>query len=353
MAESYRSILVTGPQTGPEGELHTEATERGVPPVVVKSLVRQISPAKDLVALIKLWRIFRRERPLVVHTHSSKAGIVGRLAAKLAGVPVVVHTVHGWPFHEAASRTATAFYVMLERMMAPFADRLIVVADHDLETGLQKGIGKRPKYRLVPNGIEMADLLRIDRQGTREPDTVGSVMRLSEQKDPMTLMRAAARVAERYPDVRFKVAGDGPLRPELEEMSRELRLQDRFDFLGIRRDLDGVLGSFDVFVATSKWEGMPRAVVSAMAAGLPVIAAAVGGLAEVVQEGRTGYLFEAGDAEGLADRLIELLADQDVRARLGAAGREAVRELDVSRMIERTREIYEESLGEKDPPDRS
>lgn len=349
MAERYRSILVTGPQTGPEGELHSEATERGLRPVIVTPLVREISPVKDAQALFQLWRLFRRERPQVVHTHSSKAGIVGRVAAKLAGVPVVVHTVHGWPFHEATSRPARAFYVGLERLMALFVDRLIVVADHDIAAGLKADIGTRSLYELVPNGIELAQLLKISREPDRRrsPMVVGSVMRLSEQKDPMTLMRAAALVTNREPDVRFIVAGDGPLRSELEQMLEELDLRNRFEFLGIRRDLAGVLGSFDLFVATSRWEGMPRAVVSAMAAGLPVVAADVGGLAEVVQEGRTGFLFPPGDAEALADHLIRLIEDPERRISFSLAGRDAVRDLDVSTMVERTSRIYEELLEKR------
>jgi glycosyltransferase involved in cell wall biosynthesis len=345
----YHSILVAGPQTGPEGELHSEAAERGVAPLIVDSLVREISVTKDPVALYRLWRFLRRERPQVVHTHSSKAGIVGRLAARLAGVPVIVHTVHGWPFHEASSRPARTFYVLLERAMAPLTDALIVVAARDMEAGLAARVGRREQYRLVPNGIDLDPLLSIPREPSDngKPPVVGSVMRLSEQKDPATLMEAAAHVLQRHPEVRFVVAGDGPLRPALESLSERLGLGERFRFLGIQRDLRSVLGSFDIFAATSRWEGMPRAVISAMASGLPVVAADVGGISEVVADGENGFLFPVGDVHALSERLVALIDAPEQRMAFGRTARRRVAGTDVSTMIQRTEEIYEDLLRRK------
>jgi glycosyltransferase involved in cell wall biosynthesis len=349
LGPEYSSLLVTGPQTGAEGELHTEAARLGVPPLVLTPVVRQISLIKDVRALVALWRLFRRERPDIVHTHSSKAGILGRLAARLARVPVIVHTVHGWPFHTETGRLDRGIYMWLERRMARFTDRLIAVSAKDIESGVAARIGDRARYTMVPNGVELSELLAVERTlpSLENVRVIGGIMRLVPQKDPQTFVRAAALVASRLPDTRFEIAGGGPLKDELERLAGELGLNGNFEFLGIRRDLTDLLASFDIFVATSLWEGLPRAVVEAMASGLPVIAADVGGVSEVIKDGYTGWLVPPGDPAAIASCMEEILKDPEHAAAIGKRGREAVRNLGTAEMLEQTKAIYSELLSAK------
>ena len=348
--EPFHMEIASGPQTGPEGSLWEEARLGGVPVTVVPELVRELSPLKDAVALWKLYRLMRSGRYQIVHTHSSKAGILGRLAAWLARVPVIVHTVHGWGFHDHLSRTRRLLYVVLERFAAPRADALIAVSERDVEKGLQERIGRRDQYRLIRSAIplEVFEPRDIDRASVRKglglPEEVavlGSVGRLSPQKNPLDWVRVAERVSRDLPDCRFLVVGDGPLRPSVENMVRHSGLRERTVLTGLRRDVPCLLAAMDVFLLTSLWEGLPRTVVQAMAMGLPVVATGIDGSAEAISSGETGYLCTPGAIEELAERCIELLTQPETRRAMGAEARAfARREFDLRRMGEQIESLY-------------
>ena len=345
----FHSEVVTGPQTGPEGSLHEETRRRGVTLHVEPFLVREVNPVKDLLALVQLLRLMRRGRYDIVHTHSSKAGVLGRVAACLAGVPVVVHTVHGWAFTPGQPRVVFRFYVGLERLCARWCRALIVVAESDRQEGLSLGIGSPGQYVLIRSGIEIATYRDVPVQPAAarreagvpaEAFVVGSVGRLSAQKAPLDLLAAFADVARQQGDAHLVLVGDGPLRGEVEAAVARAGLQDRVHLLGLRRDVPVLLRAFDVLALASRWEGLPRVFPQAMAAGLPIVATRVDGAADAVVPGETGWLADMGDAEGMARHLLALAEDPVLARRMGRAGQARVEEFSAARMVGRLAELY-------------
>lgn len=349
----YAPLLVSGAQTGLEGTLHGEAARLAVPTRILPSLVRQPAPRRDLATALKLWRLFERERPAIVHTHSSKAGIVGRLAARWARVPVIVHTVHGWGFHARTPALRRATYVRLERLAARWTARLVVVSTQDREKGLREGIGSRAQYVLIRSGIDLAPYrdARRHRAATRAslgiPPTacvLGAVTRLSPQKDPLTLVRAAAEVLRRLPDAYLVLVGDGPLRAELERLAAALGVLGRVRLTGIRRDVPALMGAFDVFVLTSLWEGLPRVIPQAMAAEVPIVATGVDGIAEAVEDGVTGRLAPPGSPALLAERVLDVVTAPDRGRALAARASARTSEFELGAMLGALDGLYRELL---------
>lgn len=313
------------------------------------SLRRSLHPLRDLRALIDLYVCFRSRRPDVVHTHSSKAGVLGRVAARAAGVPVI-HTVHGWSFASLRG-WRRSLVIGLERMLARFTTRIVVVSDTDRRDGINARIGTPEQYVLIRSGVALdgfrtttaravaREALGIDAGAL----VIGSVGRLAAQKDPLTMVEAFARIAATHPHAVLVMAGSGPLAEAVSTRAYELRVADRVRLLGERRDVADVLRAFDVFVLSSRWEGLPRSLVEAMAAGLPVVATSVNGVPEIVEDGRTGLLVPPGDAETLARTVARLLDDDVTRRRLGTAAAAAVGEFDVDTMARRLEHVYVEA----------
>jgi glycosyltransferase involved in cell wall biosynthesis len=354
----FSGLLVTHP----EGLLVPDALQDSrYDKRLVRSLVREVRPARDGIALAGLVGILRREMrqargrsgagapPVIVHTHSSKAGILGRAAARLAGVPVVIHTVHGFGFHPRQRPGVRRLYIALERLAARWTDHVIAVAQADLDAGVALGIFPRERASLIRSGIEIARYsgAGIDRESAVRAlgfdparPLVGMVACLKPQKNPVDFVRAAALVAERVPDAQFLLAGDGVLRPAVEEEVRRSGLEGRLRLLGWRRDVDAIIPCLDVLVLTSLWEGLPRVFPQAMAAGRPVVAYRLDSAPEAVTEGVTGYLVAPGDSAAAAARIVGLLVDPALARRMGAAGRERVGEFDADLMVRSQQELY-------------
>lgn len=346
--------LVCGPQTGSEGSLIEEAQAQQISLTILPNLLRQVSPIHDLIALFQLTQLCRRRRYGIVHTHSSKAGILGRLAARLAGVSHIVHTVHGWSFHEYMPPIVRQGYILLERWMATFSDALIVVAEKDRLKGLQAGIGRPEQYHLIRSAIpvDAFDPARIDRQSVRHSlgisasaVVIGNVGRFSAQKNPLEWVRVAGRVARERPDAIFLLVGDGPLRAEVETLLIEEGIADRAILTGLRRDIPQMMAAMDIFLLTSLWEGLPRVIPQAMAMGVPLVASRADGTAEAIQDGVNGYLFNPGDEEGMAQACISLVDHPQVRADLGKAGQSFARtNFDLKQMIAEIENLYHQLL---------
>jgi glycosyltransferase involved in cell wall biosynthesis len=322
--------------------------------LTVSRLHRPMRPVGDTLALVALVRLFLRERPTIVHTHSSKAGQLGRLAARIAGVPVVMHTVHGWSFHDGMRPALRAAAVLVERLTARLTSSLIVVADRDRRTGVQRRIGRPDQYTLVRSAIELADYRpRPDAAaGARQAigldaaaPVVGTVTRFLPQKDPITLARAFAQVAERVPGSRLVVVGDGPMRARVEELLGGFGIRDRVTLLGARTDVAAILPAFDVFVSSSRWEGLPRVIVEAATAGLPVVATDVGGNSELLVHGESGMLVPAGDADALAAAVTAVLTDGELARSLRRAAMDVVAPFDVSVMARDLEALYLRSVS--------
>jgi glycosyltransferase involved in cell wall biosynthesis len=285
--------------------------------VPLRHLRRPLDPLHDALALVELYRLFRREHPLVVHANSSKAGVLGRLAAVAAGVPVRFFTVHGWAFKAHTGIVARA-YLWADRLMSPLTTTTICVAHGERDAGLRARTCRAERTVVIHNGVPL-DVPR--RRAHPGPVTLLSVGRLRAPKGFVTLVRATAGL-----EARLRIAGDGPDRPALEAEIDRLGLSDHVELLGTRDDVPELLASSDVFVLSSDSEGLPMSVLEAMAAGLPVIASAVGGVPEAVRDGETGALVPPRDSAALARALRRLVADPALRERLGDAGRRRVEE---------------------------
>jgi glycosyltransferase involved in cell wall biosynthesis len=354
--ERFRVEILSGPQTGSEGSLIDEVRARGVPLTIVPDLLRQVSPWHDVRALSEMARFMRRSGYTIVHTHSSKAGILGRLAARMAGVPIIVHTVHGWSFHDYMPSPVRSFYRILERWMAPFTDAIIAVTGRDIQKGLAARIADDRKYHLIRSAIPMADFdpARTNREATRQelgipPDApvVGNVGRFSTQKNPLDWVRVAGIVGRADSRLHFLLVGDGPLRPQVEAQLQEEGIRDRTILTGLRRDVASLMSAMDIFMLSSLWEGLPRVIPQAMAMGLPVIANQADGTDDAIRDGDNGYLCTPGEVEEMAKRCQELVRDPLKRLEMGKRGRAyATQEYDLRHMITQIEVLYEQLLSE-------
>ncbi len=309
---------------GPGGELEAEAAAdprlrfRSVP-----SMGREIEGIHDAAALRELVALMREVRPDIVHTHSSKAGILGRQAALLAGIRNTVHTVHGWSFHPGLSGAMQGLYIALERAAAAQTRILHCVCQADVDKGLAAGVGEEGQYRVVHGGIDPAPYAALAPK-TGGPLTVVTLSCFKPQKGLVGWLGVARRVRDAVPGARFVIAGDGEGREQLEAMRRALGLDGVVEMPGWVRDVPALLASADVFLLTSHWEGFPLAVLEAMAAGLPVVATAVDGTPEAVEEGVTGFLAAPSDVETLAERVVRLLGAPELCRTMGSRGRDRV-----------------------------
>jgi glycosyltransferase involved in cell wall biosynthesis len=298
-----------------DGPVRTAARAAGVRYAPLLHVRRAPHPVEDVRAFLEILRLIRSERPDVLHANSSKAGILGRLAATLARVPVRVFTVHGWAFR-AYSGAAGLLYLWADRLLAPVTEMTICVARSDLDAGVRARTCRRGRATVIPNGVALGVPQARPRDGG--PLRIVSVARLRRPKDVLTLVRAVALLPPG--GARATVVGDGPQRAEVADEIRRLGV-DGVDLVGERDDVPEMLAASDVFVLPTLSEGLPMSALEAMAAGLPVVAAAVGGVPELVDDGETGLLVPPGRPDALAAALGRLAADRALARRLGAAGR--------------------------------
>lgn len=341
--------------SAPGGPLEEDA--RAIPDVTVvtvPSLVRPLHPWRDLRAVRSLTRLIRQGKFDIVHTHSSKAGILGRWAAAQAGVPVICHTIHGFAFHAGQPAWIRRAYQAAERAAAKMTTRLITVSQHDAAIGLSAGIGASGQYRHIPYGIDVGRFHRNGltahaargRLGLR-PDapTLGTVACFKPQKAPLDFLAMCAQIRHAMPNLQAVMVGDGALRPAIEQQRRALGLEGMVHLLGWRRDIPEVLSALDVFVLTSRWEGLPMSVLEAQAMEVPVVVTDTGGVRDCIIDGVNGSLVPIGDLEGLSRRVVELLRDAEAARAMAAQGEATVTErFSVERMVQTTETMYAEAL---------
>jgi glycosyltransferase involved in cell wall biosynthesis len=368
--DGWESSLVTGHAGGAEGSLEPECLAAGVRMIRVPDLVRELSPRQDFRALQELKRVIRKERPHLVHTHTSKAGILGRMAAKSCGVPVVVHTPHGHVFHSYESGVKTRFFIRAERWCAPRADYLVALTENERREHLELGIGKPDQWSVVHSGIDFAPFLRAapERPAVRAelgiPETdpvIGTVGRLVPIKGQQYLLEAYAALRREHPRLHLVLVGDGELRGELVGQARALGVPVHdheaarpeapapgVHFTGLRRDVPRLLAALDLFALPSLNEGMGRVLVEAMAMELACVASRVSGTPDVVTEGETGLLVPPRDPEALRHALAALLSDPERAREMGRRGRErALAGFSVERMTHLLENLYREALARK------
>ena len=322
----YDSTLVLGPES--EAATVEDARRRGCRIVEVALLGREVHPARDVAAVMALTTLFRRARPTIVHTHTSKAGFVGRLAARLARVPVVIHQPHGHIFYGYWGRGRVALFVALERLAARWTDTLVALTPREVEEHVERGIGRAAQWAVVPSGVPTARLRAAapTRAAARarlglpaDAFVIAGVGRLVPIKGFDLLVDALPAIAARVPSARALLIGDGEERAALEARAAALGVGERLSITGAVTDVEGVLAAADVLAAPSRNEGMGRVLVEAMAIGLPVVGTTVGGIPDVIIDGECGRLVAPDDAAALAAALAELGSDAALRAKLGAA----------------------------------
>lgn len=301
----------------------------------IKALIRPISPIKDLLALIIIFIILREERPDIVHTHSSKAGILGRIAAKLAGVPIIIHTVHGWSFNDYQKPWTRWLFIWLERICARFTTKIIVVSFSDARKGLKYLIGFPKSYHKIRSGVDIKAIKKLRRGHRRGIYWIGA---FKPQKDPL----AFVRLARELPQYKFFMIGDGELMPEVKKLKPENLILASW-----RTDVLEHLATAKLLVNTSKWEGLPRAVVEALILGVPVVAYDTDGIPEVVND-KNGLLTRQGNPDDLRCFIRILMEDFDRWKYLSDNARKSIgEEFDINYMVRQQEKLYEELMNEQ------
>lgn len=357
----YDVTLLTGLDDGPEGDLHEVTRSLGVRLEIEPLLIRRISPLVDVRAFLKLRRFMKEGAYDIVHTHSSKAGILGRMAARSAAIPVVVHTLHSLVFHEYEKAWKNSLYIALKKICAPGTDSFISVNQKTLDGAIAQGIGSPEKHIKIFSGMDLAPFLDASKDLSpvearrragipHEALVVGKIARLFPLKGHDLFMEAAAKIAAVRPDAHFLLVGGGILRESLEAQARELGILDRVHFAGLVRpeQVPALIQAMDVVVHTSLREGIARVIPQAGAVGKPVVTFAMDGAPEVIRDGVSGYLAPPQDTTMLAQRVIELLGSESDRLRMGREGQRFAKEnYSADLMVDRINAVYERLIKEK------
>jgi glycosyltransferase involved in cell wall biosynthesis len=357
----YETTLVAGTLARGEESMARVAEERGVQVVVVPDLSREIAPLHDLRAARELARLIRDLRPQILHTHTAKAGAVGRLAASLARdarPPIVVHTFHGHVLRGYFGPVRSRLFRLLERRLARSTTALVAVSPEVRDDLVSLGVAPREKFRVIRLGIELDRRVTAGENGRaelrrmmgipQERFMVGWVGRMTAVKRMDDVLSAFQRLDAQGVDACLCLVGDGPDRADAERKAHRLGIMRRCLFLGYQNDVAPFFAAFDVFLLPSGNEGTPVTTIEALAGGRPVVATRVGGVPDVVREGEDGFLVEPGAVDELADRLARLAADPQLRERMGQAGRARVLErYSVQRLLSEMDSLYRGLLAEK------
>lgn len=347
--------LISGPTAGPEGSLEPRVTQIPGLLTIVPELIRPVSPWHDWLALRKLTRLLRSQRPDIVHTHSGKAGVLGRLAAHAAGVPIIVHTIHGPSFGPFQGALANTAFRAAERRAGRVTTHFVSVANAMTEQYLAAGIGRPEQYTRIFSGFDLEPFLnakndpalRVQLGIGPEDFVIGKVARMFEHKGHLDLVFAAEGVIERFPRAKFLLVGDGAYRANLEKLVQEgpsaKWLRGRVVFTGLVRpdEVPDYIGIMDTVAHLSVREGLARVLPQALAAGKPIVAYDCDGAREVCLDNETGFLVPPGNIEMVSNRLGELITKPELRERFGTCGRELVKDwFPVQRMVDELHAMY-------------
>ncbi len=335
--QGHHVVLACSDDPGEAGQSFVETLRRMGFEVLVIPMKRTIAPWSDLRATVALYRRLRRRRFDVVHTQTAKAGVIGRIAAFLARVPVIVYTAHAFPFHEYLGPWRTRLYTLLERLASLLCHAIAVDSECVRSRGLAFRIAPPEKIRVIPMGIDTERFdpgrYRAERAAVRaelglRPDAtvIGAVARFVPDKGLDVLLQAVSLLAKRFPDLQCLLVGDGPLRDDLRALSCTLDLEGRIRFAGYRTDIPRVLSVLDLYILPTRREGFGVAFAEAMSMEVPVIASRIAPLDEIVEDGQTGMLAAVGDAEAFARAASPLLAEPDLRMQMGRTARRRILE---------------------------
>ncbi len=342
----------------PGGKLIDLIRGQGMKVRLFKNLVQPLHPLKDFLGLIDLTRFLRKKHYHIVHTHNSKAGFIGRLAAKCAGVPIIVHTVHGFAFHDREPAWRQILFRNLERLASRWCDKMIFISQPLIEWALRDRITGREKILKIYSGVELDDFkpvleeetktLKRERGIREEAPVIGIVSKLWDGKGHATLIHAFKELKREIPEAILVIVGEGYLRDELVDLVDRLGLRDSVLFTGFQRDVRRIMATFDVAVLPSFFEGMGRVILEAMAMEKPVVASSVGGIPDLVQHGKNGLLVTPGSVSELKSALLTLVRHLALAREMGKEGRKRISvEFSAGRMAQSVEKLYRELLQRK------
>ena len=342
----------------PGGKLIDLIRGEGMKVRLFKNLVQPLHPLKDLLGLIDLTRFLRKQRYHIVHTHNSKAGFIGRLAARWAGVPIIVHTVHGFAFHDREPAWRQILFRNLERLASRWCDKMVFISQPLIDWALRERIARRGKIQKIYSGIELDHFEPVpdgekkalkEAWGIREEaPVVGIVSKLWEGKGHTILIHAFEGLKREIPEAVLVIAGEGYLRDELSDLVDRLGLKGSVLFTGFQMDVRRIIATFDVAVLPSFFEGMGRVLLEAMAMGKPVVASSVGGIPDLVHHGKTGFLVTPGSVSELKSGLLTLIRNKALAKEMGEEGRMRIsEEFSAGRMAQSIEKLYRELLQTK------
>jgi len=354
--ERFESFLVSGTVGKNEGDMSYLAEQYGIKPIIIPELGREIGIKNDLFTLYKLYKLIKSQKPDIVHTHTAKAGTLGRIAAVLAGVPYKVHTFHGHVLHSYFGTVKTKVFIWIERILARFTSRIIVVSPLQYqELCHQIKIASADKFSIIRIGFDLEEFfnigkycgkLRKELNISENIPLVGIVGRLTAIKNHELFLRSAKRVLEKNTNVKFVIVGGGELEAELKKVAVSLNIQDEVIFLGWRKDMLSIYADLDIVALTSLNEGTPVTLIEAMASGKAVVATSVGGVPDIVFDGQTGILVPSRDEEKFAKSIVNLLQDPSKRQDLGKHGREfAMDNYRKERLVANISKLYESLMS--------
>jgi len=364
--EKYEVILVKGPtyesKMSKEEKASVisdlkEARLKGVKIVNINFLIRRTNPVYDLLALFSLYKFLIKESPSIVHTHTSKAGIIGRLAAFLSRVPIIVHTPHGHVFFGYFSFIKTRLFIFIEKITSYITDKIIAVSSGEKTDYLLLNIANEDKFVVINSGVKLDKFKELpfhEKQNFKKklgiPENalvVGTVGRLVPVKGPEYLIKAAKHIIPKYPETFFIFTGDGRLKQGLKKKAVELGIENNVIFLGWRNDVAKIISVYDIFALPSLNEGMGKVLVEAMALGKPITASNVGGIPDLITHGTNGFLVSPKNSEQLAKYIQILITDKEKRESMGQAGKEIALNFSAENMVKKMANLYKELLIQK------
>ncbi len=333
LRDKYEIFLASGE----DGFLLEYASKNGIESFLLPSLKRKISPVRDFMAYREIRNLIQRIKPDLVHTHSSKAGILGRLAAHRLGVKNIF-TAHGWAFAEGTSRSRKLISIPPEIIAAKWCNRIITVSAADRELAIQQHISKAEKFITIHNGISDISEQLIARPDNETP-VLAMVARIAPPKNFLVLLNALALISSKFI---LRIVGDGPELNQVRDHAKNIGINEKVEFMGSRDDVPEILSSSDIFILSSDWEGFPISILEGMRAGLPIIASNVGGISEAVIEGVNGHLVERKDTHALSRAIRLLIEDPEKRVKMGQRSRQLFLEIGTTEtMLEATDKVYQ------------
>ncbi len=345
LAKNVQKELDVTVACGGNGRLLKELRKCRVRTVVFPMLIRAINPIADIVCFFQLWLFLRKNKFDVIHINSTKAEILGIIAARLAKVPKIVFTAHGFVFNEPMPAWKKRFYIGIERFVHRWSHNIIAVSEFDRKTAIDNGIAPAEKITVIYNGIDgsrvkpgMTKNDKKNGQNIRNLITIGSVANFYKTKGLEYLIRAVPLILERYPESRFSLVGDGPERKNIEKIIKELNIGGAIELTGEKENAAEAISEFDIFILPSVKEGFPYVILEAMSAGIPIIASEVGGIPEILKN--VGALIPPKNPEAIAEAVCYLIENPHVAALMAANAGKKIRDLNLDKMLEKTKKIY-------------